>query len=287
MANLLNRVKVGTSTTGAGTIALGSAVRSTAEGDYLTFPEAGAVSGQSYSYLIQEGNKWAVGDGVYTSGSPGTLTRDASESSWNGSSLANTPLSLGGTAKVSVSARASDLVSGKKLLGTQTNIDDRIIFTGLSDAYDVYEIDIQNFIPGEDDKPINLHTSIDGGGFFSTSSGDYSYQNIYSSTASPSTVAAAGVASAAGILLTPTNVGAATNEVGLSGVIRLIRPAASIRLIVQYDLTYIDSAGALVRVVGGGRRNNTNAVNAVRLFANTETGTTRAGLFKLYGLAKQ
>lgn len=57
---LLNRAQVGTTTTGTGAVALGSAVSG-----METWAAAGAVAGRSYSYLITEGTAWEIGTGVY------------------------------------------------------------------------------------------------------------------------------------------------------------------------------------------------------------------------------
>lgn len=98
MATLANRAKVVTSTTGTGTITLGSAVTG-----FQTFSGAGVTDGQTVSYVIEEGTEWEVGTGVYSSTGP-TLTRTPSESSNAGSAI-----NLAGAAQVFVVATAEDL----------------------------------------------------------------------------------------------------------------------------------------------------------------------------------
>lgn len=98
MTQILNRVKVNTSTTGTGTVSLGSAVS-----PYQTWSNGSAVSGLRYSYLIEDGAAWEVGEGVYTSGSPGTMTRNLIASS-TGSLLV-----LSGAATIACVAKATDL----------------------------------------------------------------------------------------------------------------------------------------------------------------------------------
>lgn len=97
MGQLLNRARMTTATTGTGTVTLGAAVD-----NGQTFAAAGAVNGATYSYLIEDGTAWELGEGVYTS-SGTTFTRVL------GSSSTGSLLSLSGAAKVTVAASAFDL----------------------------------------------------------------------------------------------------------------------------------------------------------------------------------
>lgn len=97
MAGLLDRVKVATATTGTGTVTLGSA-----SSPYQTWAASGAISGVSYSYLIEDGTSWELGWGIYDSAGP-TLTRNLMSSS------TGSLLNLTGSATVACVANEMDI----------------------------------------------------------------------------------------------------------------------------------------------------------------------------------
>jgi hypothetical protein len=69
-----DRVLVATTTTGTGTYAIGAAITG-----YLDFAGAGVASGARIPYVVADSltapTAFEVGEGIYTSGAPGTLTR--------------------------------------------------------------------------------------------------------------------------------------------------------------------------------------------------------------------
>jgi hypothetical protein len=92
-----NRVKVSTSTTGTGTLTLGSAVNG-----FQTFAQGGILNGESIRYTIINGNEWEVGTGVYTH-SGTTMSRSYEESS------TGSLLNLAGDSEVFITVASTDI----------------------------------------------------------------------------------------------------------------------------------------------------------------------------------
>lgn len=97
MVKLVNRAKMSTSTTGTGTIALSSA-----ETGYQSFSDAGVSDGDVVVYVVEDGDNWELGRGIYTSSNT-SLSRSPTESSNSGSTI-----NLSGEAKVFVSSTANE-----------------------------------------------------------------------------------------------------------------------------------------------------------------------------------
>ena len=93
-----NRAKMSTSTTGTGTITLGSALSG-----YQTFAQAGITNGQTVRYTIEDGTDFEIGSGVFTS-SGTTLTRNVTEST-----NSDNAINLSGSGEVFITASAADI----------------------------------------------------------------------------------------------------------------------------------------------------------------------------------
>lgn len=114
MAILYNLARMNTTTVGAGTVTLTTAV-----GGYLTFALAGASNGDVVDYAINDGANSEIGTGTYSSAGP-TLTRTVTKST-----NSNAAISLSGTAQVFITPRAETL-NDASLFTTGTLLDARL-----------------------------------------------------------------------------------------------------------------------------------------------------------------
>ncbi len=108
--SLANRIKVTTSTTGTGSLTLSSTgVRDATNGDFLAPAEVGVeLANRMVPYFITSGGSFAYGTGVISTNGL-TLTRDAFEMRWNGTTYSQALLSLTGTSTVIITPSATDL----------------------------------------------------------------------------------------------------------------------------------------------------------------------------------
>jgi len=137
MAVLKNRAKMSTSTTGTGTITLGSA-----ESGYQTFADAGVANSDIVRYVIEDGDNWEIGTGTYTA-SGTTLTRTVSESS-----NSDAALNLSGAAVVFVGATAEDILqpSGGTMTGNLSFGDDDKAIFGTGSDLEIYHDGSNSYI---------------------------------------------------------------------------------------------------------------------------------------------
>jgi len=97
MVKFADRVSVSTSSTGTGTISLGSP-----RSGYQSFADGGIADGDTTVFVIEDGNAWEISEGVYTHS--GTNLTRVLRSSSTGSLL-----NLSGSAYVFISPSSADL----------------------------------------------------------------------------------------------------------------------------------------------------------------------------------
>lgn len=105
MAKFYDRAWVATATAGTGTLTLGAAVTG-----YYTFAEAGVQNAETVSYVIEDGDDFEYGIGVYTSAGT-TLTRGTVTGSKIAGVAGTSKINLSGNARVFITARMADLLS--------------------------------------------------------------------------------------------------------------------------------------------------------------------------------
>ncbi len=100
----VNRVRHLVATTGQGTVTLGSA-----SAGFMTMAEASAVNGRSYVYMLEEGNDFEIGVGVYSSAGP-TMTRATVFFSKISGTAGTRKMTLAGAATLTITYRYEDFV---------------------------------------------------------------------------------------------------------------------------------------------------------------------------------
>jgi len=162
----------------------------------------------------------------------------------------------------------ADKRTGSFLISSQTASNSAAVdFTGISSAYDEYEIHVLNAIPASDSGVLNLRTSANAGSSYDSGATDYKNN----------------VTDAAEIALSQS-LGSDTNEQGYSGVIRIIRPSEATYTVITAVGAGVNQSGVVVNTSLGGYRASAAAVDAVRLLMSA--GNIESGIFKLYGVRK-
>lgn len=299
MAKLFNLARMSTTTTGTGTITLGSAVSG-----YLTFAQAGVANGDSVDYAIKDGSNSEHGTGTYTSAGT-TLTRSVTKST-----NSNNPISLSGTAEVFISPRAETLNDasvittgtmatarlgsgtadsttllagdqtyakrGRVLLTTLTaSASASLDYTSFSSDYDDYELVFDGLVPATNS--VSAQLEVHSGGAFQTSS-YLSTVWVYTSSG--------GAAQTATAYMNCSVSGAVLNSgAGLSGTFRVHGPVSgtSKNKVWNGMFAHLNASSAQVGGQLSAQWNNTAALTGFRL--RFSSGNITSGTIKVYGLS--
>lgn len=181
-----------------------------------------------------------------------------------------------GTITVNTVSSATNWV---KITATDASASSEIDFTGLSATYGVYRIVITNLKPANDGSIFYMRTSTDNGVSFDNGASDYQWSQITSSTSSNSANESTADTQ---IELTESNLGNGTNETADIDI-TLYNPSATKYTKATWTASYANSSSATRYAInGGGYRQDTVAVDAIRFLM--DTGNITTGEFVLYGL---
>lgn len=152
-------------------------------------------------------------------------------------------------------------------------------FTGITNAYDEYEVHVLRAVPQNDGSNMHLRTSANNGVAFDSGASDYQYGTLQVSAVGSPAVASA---VAAQIVLNDVTTGSATGE-NISVTISIISPAAGYAYF-NWTGSVIDTGGTSRPLLGGANRASASAANAIRLYFGT--GNIVSGIFTLYGVRR-
>ena len=157
--------------------------------------------------------------------------------------------------------------------------------SGIDSTYDEYEFHFQSVIPATNGAFLLLRTSSNAGVSFDSGSGNYKWGvngvNLNTAASTPDASSDTSIR----LTLFSTGISNTAADGGISGVVRLFFPAGTAsNKQVKLHTIYANNASVTISLDGGGYRNSTSAVNAVRFLM--DTGNITSGLFKLYGVRK-
>jgi hypothetical protein len=156
--------------------------------------------------------------------------------------------------------------------------------SGITNAYDEYEIHLINVVPSVDGGELFFRTSSDGGSTFDSGASDYAYSSMYVTTAggTPSGVGSTGTTA---IKTAAVGVSSTASEAGICGIFRITNPSSSTtQKNVIADHCFTNAGGAFIRESTSGTRLSNTAVNALRILFNS--GNVASGVFNLYGVKR-
>lgn len=166
------------------------------------------------------------------------------------------------------------------LISTSTASNSATIdFTGLSSTYTSYRVLITNLQPVSDGVDFWIRTSTDNGSNFDAGSSDYQWNMIATSTGGDSHDGSTGAAQIE--IVGGSDLGSNTNE-KCNTDITIFDPSATNYTKCIYVSHFFDTSTTRRTNQGGGYRQSTTAVNAIRF--RMSSGNISTGNFVLYGL---
>jgi len=314
-----NRVKHITSTTGTGTVTLGSAFSNA----FFTFAEAGIANASKVTYVLEEGTDFEIGEGTYTSAGT-TLSRDIVLASKIGGTAGTSKMNLAGAATVRIDVAKEDL--DVNTFDEDTAPDDTADFMWMYDAsaalkkkvkptnntrtgglqlltsgsvsaaatldivltsYTGYRgivIMLAGFVPAMDGVDLWCRFSTDGGATYITTGYNYAISSVNDAAGQ----ALNGSGSAGQIIMSCTTagnqVGNGANE-GYFGELKLLKQQSAAFWSRVFFLGYFINNAATpqgMHTVGGGAQEAAQDTDAIRFLFSS--GNIASGDYAVYGL---
>lgn len=284
---LADRVWETSTTTGMGAFTLAGA-----ESGYRTFNNAIGTGTPCFYTIHNQDAPSEFESGIGQLSDATTLERTTVVESSNADAKVNFSAGTKDVVLAPIARRSALLASGGRLepehatglvlLATATASDDATVdFTSVIDAtYDEYELHILNVVPATDSVDAWIRTTTDGGSNWDAGASDYDYAGY---RATSGIISEFGSSGAAQIVLNGSSaIGSDVNETGISGVLRLIRPAAAEYTQVNGAFGFAGTDNNTINSAVSGRRRSAADVDGIRFLF--ESGNVESGKFKLYGV---
>lgn len=224
-----------------------------------------------FGYIDQSnGFQLFEGDVRNTGGTVIGYVGEHSQSTWNTGT--NTQDRLISPEKLKSAVESHSPTALEFISSTNASGNSTLNFTGFdSSRYDAYQFVLQNIVPATDTVTLRLRTSTNGGSTYDSGSSDYKYNRIDT-----------GALTAGYISLTTADVGSASGEDGVSGVINVLGPHLAKKTQITWQLSQIKNNGDVVQRAGAGARISSADVDAVRFLFSS--GNIESGTITMYGM---